>query len=82
MLWLYERNDQAMRLETRVDTQTGEYVGVLIWPDGRRETQRSPDASSFRAWLRSLEDELVRGRWSLAGPPALLVDGSSRRPAR
>lgn len=71
MLWLYERDDEAMHVETRVDTQTGEYVGVLIWPDGRRETLRSADGPSFRTWLRRLEDDLQRGRWSLAGPGTL-----------
>jgi hypothetical protein len=71
MIWLYERDDEAMHVETRVDTQTGEYVGTLIWPDGRRETQRSADGSAFSAWLRGLADYLQRCRWSLAGPPAL-----------
>jgi hypothetical protein len=71
MLWLYERDDKAMRLETRLDRSTGEYVGVLTWPDGSRETQRSPDEASFRDWLRRLEEDLRRGCWSLAGPPAL-----------
>jgi hypothetical protein len=71
MIWLYERDDEAMRVETRVDPQTGEYVGTLIWPDGRRETQRSADGPSFSAWLRGLADDLQRCRWSLAGPPAL-----------
>jgi hypothetical protein len=82
MLWLYERDDKALHLETRVDNETGEYVGVLIWPDGRRETQRSGDATSFRTWLRRLEDDLQRGCWSLAGPPALLADGWPRGTTR
>ena len=70
MVWLYERDDKALQVETRLDHATGEYLGVLIWPDGRRETQRSPDAASFCTWLRRLEEDLRRGCWCLAGPPA------------
>jgi hypothetical protein len=60
MVWVYEREDKALQVETRLDHNTGEYGAVLIWPDGKRETQRSEDAASFRNWLRDLEDDLRR----------------------
>jgi hypothetical protein len=82
MIWLYERDDKALQVETRVDQNTGEYVGILIWPDGRRETQRSPDAGSFREWLRRVQDELQRSCWALAGPPTLPAGGWPSRQTR
>src|SRR3982751_5386247 len=31
MIWLFERGDEVLRLETRVDNASGEYVLVSTW---------------------------------------------------
>jgi hypothetical protein len=38
MLWFFERDQHSVRLETRYDYDTAEYVAVATYPDGREET--------------------------------------------
>jgi hypothetical protein len=72
MLWFYRRDRDSLRLETRYDTHTSEYVGILTHPDGREDMRRFATARAFRAWLVSLDMRLIGARWTQDGPPYLL----------
>jgi hypothetical protein len=75
MLWFYERDHVSLRVETRYDNETAEYVAILYHPDGRQEMQRFDKRDAFREWLVSLEQYLEADRWTRQGPPHILSDG-------
>ncbi len=75
MVWFYTRDRDALRLEMRYANQTKEYVGILTYPDGRREEHRFPALRAYRAWLQALDTWLDVERWTQDGAPYLLADG-------
>ena len=75
MLWFFERDDQQVKLETRFDNETQEYVAIVRWPDGRELTERCATAVAFRERLLALEQELETERWHRTGPMIVLPDG-------
>jgi hypothetical protein len=78
MLWLYERDRESIRLETRYDNDARDYVVVLHYPDGRQLTERFPNPDACRDWLLSLENNLDAEHWIRRGPPMILPDGWPR----
>ena len=74
MIWLFERAAQAIRIETRFDRASGEYVLVTEERNGTRETERFRDAAAFRLRLKALEQQLESNHWTRTGP-FLLRDG-------
>ena len=78
MLWLYERDNESIRLETRYDNDTREYVVVVHYPDERQLTERFPTPEACREWLISLENNLDAEDWIRRGPPMILPDGWPR----
>ena len=75
MLWIYGRGQQSLRLETRLDQQTGEYVLISYHDDGSQQVERFNDATSFQNRLGALEKQLVTEQWQITGAPILLRDG-------
>jgi hypothetical protein len=75
MLWFYERDTIVLRLETRYDNTTAEYVALLHHPDGRQELQRFSKLEAFRQWLVALEQTLAADQWTRKGSPDILPDG-------
>ena len=80
MIWFYERDKVALRLETRYDNKTAEYVAVLHHPDGRQDLQRFSKLETFRQWLMGLEQTLAADRWTQKGSPDILPDGWPDKP--
>jgi len=75
MLWFYERDTIVLRLETRYDSKTAEYVALLHHPNGRQELQRFRKLEPFRQWLMTLEQTLAADRWTQKGSPDILPVG-------
>jgi hypothetical protein len=75
MVWFFSRAGARIRLETRYDNNTREYVLDIVWPDRAPETQRFRNVDDFQARLTSLEDKLHTEQWVQAGSPELLRDG-------
>lgn len=71
MIWLYERGDATMSIETRFDNASQEYE--LLWHEAhgpvRREAFRTE--SEFRARLTAITAALHAEHWRQSGPPAL-----------
>jgi hypothetical protein len=67
MLWFYERDTIVLRLETRYDNATAEYVALLHHPDGRQELQRFNKPEAFRQWLVALDQTLAADQWTRKG---------------
>ncbi len=75
MIWLYERGDEVVRLETRIDEATKEYVVTISWADRPDATERYGDLSRFRARVLALEHQLASEHWSQrADSPTLIAD--------
>ena len=54
MLWIYERNNQTLRVETRFDAVNKEYLLIIRSLDGTEQVERFPDAASFQSRITSL----------------------------
>lgn len=75
MVWFWERGSESIRLETCVDDKTREYLVILRWPNGKRQTERFPDLASFRVRLATLEEQLEGDHWKhQSGGPVSLID--------
>ena len=75
MIWIFERGNESLRLETRYENDTAEYVLIVHHPDGSHQTERFNDRVTFQTRLDSLEKKLGRENWHYVGAPVLLRDG-------
>lgn len=73
MIWLFERGDRVVRLETRYDTETREYVLEVAWSDGLSKTERFTDCAAFGKRALELEKQLETEHWKQAGAPRAIV---------
>ena len=75
MIWRFERGDEVLRLETRIDSDTQAFVLVITWTDRPEVTERYWNVAAYEARLRALENELAHEHWCQVGSPVLLHDG-------
>jgi hypothetical protein len=75
MIWIYQRNNEVLRLETRFDNATGEYVLIQHRPEGAQDVERFLTEDDFRARLTKLSAALEEAKWNSQGPPLFLNDG-------
>ena len=75
MIWLYERGEELLRIETRFDNATSQFE--LIWhrPDGSKEAERFATEGAFRTRLASIEAALKTDHWNINGAPQVLSNG-------
>lgn len=74
MLWWFGRNEESLRLETRYDNETAEFVAIVRHPDGREQVERFTEADDFRSWLVAFERDLESQSWT-GRAPLILSDG-------
>ena len=75
MIWMFEREpDETLRLETRYDNDTAEFVLIMHRPSGGQQVERFRDMVTFRERLEVVETQLAADRWSQQGP-VFLHDG-------
>jgi len=75
MIWIFQRGEESLRLETRYDNETTEYVLILHHPDGSHQTERFNDSVTFQTRLDSLDRRLGSENWQYVGAPVLLRHG-------
>ena len=75
MVWFYERSGGALRVETRFDSVTNEYVLEVAWPGRPVETERFSDTDAFEARVLALEGQLDAEHWKQVGSPEILPHG-------
>jgi hypothetical protein len=80
MLWFFDREDEALRLETRYDNDTSEFVAVVHYPDGQVHQKRFTDSNEFRAWLETFERNLGVQHWVARSGPLILPYGWPDKP--
>ena len=71
MLWIYERNNQKLQVETRFDAANKEYLLIIRPLDGTEQIERFPDAPSFQSRITSLERQLETEHWETHSAVAL-----------
>ena len=82
MLWFFDRDAERVSLETLYDSDTGEYVLAIQWPDGRRQTERFDTLDRCRAWLKDFEKRLDDEHFVREGAPVLLPYGWAKKPSK
>lgn len=75
MVWFYKRSGGALRIETRFDSVTNEYVLDVAWPDRPPMTERFSSPAAFETRVLALERELAEERWEQVGSPEILPHG-------
>ena len=71
MIWIFERDGEIFRFQTRFDSQTSEYVLVVFWCGcgGFESIETFQHARAFSERLRALEQQLVGEGWSQIDNP-------------
>ncbi len=80
MVWFYTRDRALLAVETRYDNDAAEYVAIIVYPDGHRQTERFHTREAFREWLQALEQRLEHEQWIPDGAPHILPDGWPHKP--
>jgi hypothetical protein len=75
MVWFYKRSGGALRIETRFDSVTNEYVLDVAWPDRPAVTERFGGPGAFETRVLALERELAEEQWQQVGSPEILPHG-------
>ncbi len=75
MIWLFARGSEVLRLETRIDNASGEYILVSTWTDAPPRVERFLDYDAYDARVRELEARLAEEHWLQVGSPTILADG-------
>ena len=76
MLWFFERNDESLKIETRYDNDSSEFVAIVRYPDGHEQTTRFTEADEYGVWLEMFERSLEQEHWTRhSGGPVVLPEG-------
>jgi hypothetical protein len=75
MVWFFARGNEAVRVETRFDNASREYVLEIAWAKRPVETERFRDHAAFEARVASVEAQLRADAWAQVGGPEILPDG-------
>ena len=74
MIWMFEREHEALEIQTHYDAASGEYLLTVKRPDGSQQTERFGHVATFRDRLERLEAVLEREKWKPNGSPTPLHD--------
>jgi hypothetical protein len=75
VVWFYSQDRLTIRIETRYDNRTAEYVLVVHWSAADRREERFATAILFRRRLLELETQVNAEGWRKDGPPMILPVG-------
>ena len=75
MVYLFERESEAMRIETRYARESKSYEIIWRRADGTTTQETFKGETSFRSRLDEIYSDLERHDWRTIGPPQLQRDG-------
>jgi hypothetical protein len=75
VIWFFQRADEEMRVITRFDRNSEEYVVEIEWPQRDKIIERYTDYGAFNVRVQRLHMELLESRWAQNGTPAVMNDG-------
>ena len=79
MIWIFERNGEIVRFETRFDSRTDEYVLTFLWCGRPENIETYQHARAFSERLRGLERELIAEGWSQVDNPQISYRSREQR---
>ena len=62
MLWVFERSNQILQVETRIDPPRREYV-LIVRAHGTEQVDHFTDGVSFQIRVVALERQLAKEEW-------------------
>jgi hypothetical protein len=71
MIWIFERDSEIVRFETRFDGKTNEYVLAVFWCGGSESIETYQQVRAFSERLRVLERQLAAEGWSQIDNPQI-----------
>ena len=75
MVYLFERESESMRIETRYNADSRTYEIIWRKADGTATQESFKGETSFRSRLDEIYTELEQLDWRTIGPPQLQRDG-------
>ena len=75
MVYLFERESESMRIETRYARESRSYEIIWRRADGTMTQESFKGETSFRSRLDEIYSELEQQDWRTVGPPQLQRDG-------
>ncbi|MEO5739096.1 MAG: hypothetical protein ABIS29_00680 [Vicinamibacterales bacterium] len=75
MVYLFERESEAIRIETRYNRSAKTYEIIRRRADGTATQESFRGETSFRSRLEEIYSELEQDDWRTIGPPQLQRDG-------
>jgi len=75
MVWFYASSKGTVRVETRHDPVTNEFVLEVEWPGRPIAVERFRDSAAFDARVRVVEQELETEGCHQVGSPEILPHG-------
>ena len=75
MVYLFERESEALRIETRYTKLSKTYEIIWRRADGTTTQESFSGETSFRSRLDEIYASLEEDEWRTVGPPHLLTDG-------
>jgi hypothetical protein len=73
MMWFFEKGTERIRIETRYDQPSAQYV-LVHDVNGTHQIEHFQSSDEFRARLEHLEQQLQKEQWTQIGP-MFLRDG-------
>ena len=75
MVWFFARGNDSVRVETRFDNSSREFVLEVSWADRPLETERYTDLAAFQARVMTVEAQLEAVAFAQVGNPEILPHG-------
>jgi hypothetical protein len=75
VIYIFERNTESLRLETRYAAESKTYEIIWRRADGSVQRENFRGETLFRTRLDEIYSALEEDEWRTIGPPQLLADG-------
>jgi len=75
VIYIFERDTESPRLETRYSSDSKTYEIIWRRADGTTTRESFTGETSFRTRLDEIYSDLEHEMWRTVGPPHLLADG-------
>ena len=75
VIYIFEKESEALRIETRYARASKTYEIIWRRADGTTTRETFNGETSFRSRLQEIQIELEDEEWRTIGPPHLLADG-------
>ena len=75
MVWFFARGNDSVKVETRFDNSSREFVLEVAWADRPVQAERFTDLAEFQKRVLAVEARLEAESWAQVGSPEILPHG-------